>query len=297
MRVPAPPVPADASVFKFPRRSGLMVMLYGILGLVLVVPPFYALATGPIHRPIVLFLPVILGVGLLIALSIIGFTRSRVSVAVTSDGLWYLPGKTQSAFIPWSDVSRVEAQDRAQRLVLVDARDNSKIRLQYQMENFSKLREFILSHTSQAATLPAAVTKVFHRTWTNKFGFPVIAALLFFMVYVDKGQSPILWLACVGFVVIGSIAIALDPVLVTITESGVEIKYPGWKRLVPFDAIKGIMEMDMPNRGTVWPVVMILRKAGKPIKLSSFREGSVALQEALHSAWVAAGGHDRFPAA
>jgi len=267
-----------------------------VFGLAFLVPAFTMLATGPIHVPIGLFSLLVLGFGMLAVLSSIGLARFSARVAVNSDGLWYLRGKSKPSFIPWSDVARVEAHDTAQGLVLVDARDGAKIRLGYQLQNFGKLREFVLSHASPTAVVPATLPNIFHRVWINKLIFLAIIAFFLFMAYEDKSQSQFLLLAGAGFTVFGLVAIALDPMLVEIIDSGVVVKYPGWKRTIPFDDISGITQMDMPSRGTVWPVVMLLLKKGKVIKLSGFREGSIALRDAIHSAWVSAGGQDRFPA-
>jgi len=42
------------------------------------------------------------------------------------------------------------------------------------------------------------------------------------------------------------------------------------------------------GKGNVWAAVIINRQNGKPIKLFRFREGSIALRDALQSAWKAA---------
>ena len=46
-------------------------------------------------------------------------------------------------------------------------------------------------------------------------------------------------------------------------------------------------------KGNVWAAVIINRQNRKPVKLFRFREGSVALRDALQSAWKAAGGSDQ----
>jgi hypothetical protein len=71
----------------------------------------------------------------------------------------------------------------------------------------------------------------------------------------------------------------------------VVIAYPGWRRTIDLHSITGISLKDIPDsKGNVWAAVIINRQNGKPIKLFRFREGSIALRDALQSAWHAAGG-------
>jgi len=46
----------------------------------------------------------------------------------------------------------------------------------------------------------------------------------------------------------------------------------------------------VPMRGNVWVAVLIERRQGKPVRLFRFREGSVALHDALQSAYQSHGG-------
>ena len=67
------------------------------------------------------------------------------------------------------------------------------------------------------------------------------------------------------------------------------ITYPGWKQNIDFRTISGISLTDIAvGKGNVWAAVIINRQNDKPIKLFRFREGSIALRDALQSAWKAA---------
>ncbi len=81
------------------------------------------------------------------------------------------------------------------------------------------------------------------------------------------------------------VLILRDPQRVVIAESAVVIEYLGWKRTIPFDSITGIGIKDVSDRGNTWAAVSIERKNQRPIMLYRFREGSIALSEALRSAW------------
>lgn len=81
-----------------------------------------------------------------------------------------------------------------------------------------------------------------------------------------------------------------DPTSVQITKRSIDITYLGWKRSVAFPEVIGISLKDVSDdRGNVWAAVILDRRNDKPIKLFRFREGSIALRDALQAAWNAAG--------
>jgi len=57
-----------------------------------------------------------------------------------------------------------------------------------------------------------------------------------------------------------------------------------WKRDIPFSDIGSVTLGDEFDRGNVWAVVTIVLTLGKPIKLYRFREGPLALADALKGA-------------
>lgn len=300
LRTPAPSVPPDALIFDFPR--GLRpLMLFGVgLFAVWILGAIVWLIDSPSKAQLTLLL---LGIVFFAAMTMLALrvsTRLRDRVAVGTDGIWYLPRKAEPTFLPWGDVARVEAHDTAQRLVLVDARDGTEVRLEYQLKGFSKLRDFVLDHVPSAARHPATLPSVFHRTWINKGIFLGFLAILLFVARLawSQGQPMPALIITILFVVPLFVAIARDPMLVMITPNGVVIKYPGWKQTIPFSAVSRIVLSDVRGNarqrdlGNTWAAVTIERNRGKPIRLFRFREGSIALQEALRSAWISAGGSD-----
>ena len=90
--------------------------------------------------------------------------------------------KRRVYLIAWCDVANVNADDTQQRLVLSDATGDRSIRLEYQLENFGRLREFVLSHAAAPTHLHASGTNVFHRTWINK-GILLSGTTCFFLLH------------------------------------------------------------------------------------------------------------------
>lgn len=286
-------LPIDALVFKFPRNLAWMMLGCGSLFFGFSVFILAWRLTNPADASLTIVLPSLAVFGFPTALCLRWFGRLRDSVAVSPEGIWYLPRKRESIFIAWRDVADVRAQDTQQRLVLVDATGETRIRLEYQLDDFGRLRDYVLDHTV-ATRLRQPTTSVFHRTWINKCVLLCGALPLLLSAWLSFHQGqPMPSLLFVGFAGLLLVALMRDPTRVVITKKGVLIEYPGWKRTIPFDAISGIVLTDQQDRGNVWAAVVIERRQEAPLKLFRFREGSIALREALDSAWRSAGKDDQ----
>jgi hypothetical protein len=220
------------------------------------------------------------------------FRRLRDSVAVNDEGLWYLPRNGSPRFLAWRDVATVRAADTAQRLVLSDAYGERVIRLEYQLDKFNQLREFVVEHTSASSQGRGSATpSVFHHSWINKgiFLFLLVVSGIPLSLLIRRGDPHALQALGVMAVICLGLFIR-DPSRVRLESHAVIIEYPGWRRSIPYNTIIGIELTAMQNRGNTWAVVLIRRKKGRPIRLIRFNEGSIVLREALDCAWRAAGG-------
>jgi hypothetical protein len=278
--------PADASIFGFP--ASLRILMVGALVIFVGFIAFAVLMqlTRPARGSLVVVLLsfVVLGTGAFFCLRILRSSRNRI--AVNSEGIWYLARNEPSSFMTWSNVSAVKADDTRQRLILTDASSTIVIRAEYQLENFGTLREFILSHTNEIARQAPLGTRAFHRTWINKIistllGLPFLAVSV--QCYREGVGNGFYVTLAIGMY--AQFLIVLDPVSLTVGTEGIVIRYPLWRRSIPFDSITGIALQDFNSRGNVWTAVVIERGRKSRIKLFRFREGSVALHDALQSAW------------
>ena len=278
--------PADASLFGFPVRLQILMLGVAILCLAFIA----CVVVMQLVRPergslmVVLLSFVVCGTGFAFSLKVLGYSRDRI--AVSSGGIWYLRKNAPSTYMDWSDVAAVKANDTTQRLILADSSGRRTIRVEYQIERFAVLREFILSHKNALARQAPPGTGVFHRTWINKiilaiFGLPIwIMSAACYREGVAEG-----FYVTLVFGVCAVLAIAADPVSLTIGAEGLTIKYLLWSRSIPFASISGIALQDISSRGNVWAAVVIERKKKRKIRLYRFREGSLALKDALESAW------------
>ncbi len=210
--------------------------------------------------------------------------RLRYSVAVSPVGIWYLPSSQQPIHLAWSQVGDIRANDVMQWLVVRDVSGSRSFRVDYQVEDFSGLRDFILKRATAATRLhPESVTD-FHRSWINKAGLLVfIAGAVLVFSEIRLNQFERLAFLIMLLLLIG--ALARDPVRLLITPGGVVITYIGWRQTIPFGTISGIAIQEVSYRGNKFQAVVINRQSGKPIKLFRFREGFIALHDALETAW------------
>ena len=279
-------LPTDVSIFGFP--SGLSWMMLGatcLFGAAAVAGPTMAVLHPSDRGSVAIAICSLVAFGGFSALTLRAFFRFRDSVAVNREGVLYLPKSGEPKFISWSDAD-VRADDTGQRLVITDQAKTEKIRLEYQLENFSKLREIVLEHTASQIHRNAIGIRVFHRTWINKIILATFSLVFLLLSVAFVGQAaggPSFFLLALGAAPV--LLIVRDPLRVVITESAVVIEYPGWNRKIPFDSISGIEIKDVSDRGNTWAAVSIARKNQRPTMLYRFREGSLALSEALQSAW------------
>ena len=282
---------ADTLVFEYSVMMRIMMWVCVIICLGFVA---FAVVTLSVRTergsltPVLLLFLAVFGGGLAYSVRIVRYSRDRI--AVDSQGIRYLAKNGLGSFLAWSEVAAIKANDTMQRLSLSDASGARTIRVEYQIGGFAALRDFILSHTDAQALQPQRELRVFHRSWINKI---ILAAfgLLFASVLLQcyrKGDTVGICITSV-FVSLILLGIAMDPVALTIGVGGLMIRYPLWSRSVPFDSISGVSLQDINARGNVWAAVVIDRKGEKAIRLFRFREGSLALRDAIESAWRSSG--------
>lgn len=286
-------LPAGAEIFKFSQGQAWI----ALVGTIFLVGVFILTAivgiTGHNNRVLFVAMALLPFYGAIGFFGFRSFHRLRDSIAVSPKGVWYLPKKGVATYIAWQDVATVKADDVGQRLVLLDTSGTRKIRLEYQLGNFAQLRDYVMSHADAAIhRVPAG--NVFHRTWINKGGFCVLATPFVFFAWKSHTQGAPLKsvLPFVGVAAFFLVGILRDPTTIEITSEGLEIKYPVWKKTIPFSSITAVTLKDVDDPrgdGNVWAAVIIARKHARSIKLYRFREGSIALHEALESAWRSSG--------
>jgi hypothetical protein len=210
----------------------------------------------------------------------------RDVIAVSPQGAWKLSPQGSYTFIAWDDLDGV--RERMRNLALI-AKDGRQIKLDYQLEDFARLREFVVHYMAQVAHPQSHGERVFHRTWMGKGTLLSLAGAGFLFAGMNylKGQHAAS-LFLFGVSILTLLAALRDPSLLVVGHDGIEIQSPLGSRNIPFRAISGIRLVNRQHDGYFWSIVVIDRKTGGPLRLFRFREGPVALRDSLHAAWVSA---------
>lgn len=289
-----PALQADAAVFQFPRGATWLLLLALLMAVAEAVLLLFRIWNTPDPSTRLTQIPEFVFLSLVAEMNWRLIRRSRRRVAVNAAGIWAIRGRVVK-YVPWLNVARVTANDTVQRIDLIDRSGATTISVDYQLKNFERLREFILLHTRENTQFQPPGVGTFHRLWELKLIYAALGAIALFVAWQMRlhgggGES-------VLPVVLAAIAIFMilrEPVTVSAGQDGIVIKYICFQGLIPFNSITGIAFSDVRYRWNVWAGVVITTARKERIRLSRFREGSVALYEALQTAWKQAAGAQGF---
>lgn len=288
LATPSAGIPADATVFRFSGSATWFFLVALIMALteatLLLIHAWYT--ADPTTR--ITQIPEGVFFALVAELNWRFLRRSRARVAVNSAGIWRKQGGN-TVFLPWNDMASVRANDAQQRLELTDRRGVEPIFIDYQIGDFERLRAYILSHTPEQAQLERQGLNVFHHSTGNKIIYAVVAALLFVFAWQAQHHSGQLLFVPVVLGVVMLFMVLREPASLVIGHESIGIRYLGYQRDIPFNSIADVALSDVRYRGNVWAGVLVTTRSGSRIRLSRFREGSIALYEALQSARNLAG--------
>jgi hypothetical protein len=213
--------------------------------------------------------------------------KSWDRVAVDDAGVWYLPYKASPVLLRWKEIASVEAREIRKRLILSDASGFKKIKLEYELKNFDKLREVVLARTTASrAHTPAC--SVFHRNYVNR-GFQFSCILLFAAcasLALRSGQPKAGTLLVAFAGICFFYPLLREPSKITISPLSLRIDYFGWYRVLPFDTLTNIEFVTVRGRD-VSAAVLIKNTKSRAFTLMGFQGGSVVLYDSLRAAWLA----------
>jgi hypothetical protein len=152
MKAEIPPVPAENSkTYAVPR----VIRWLGISSVLFCAAACVLLLWLPIQRPdqsnwlLAIAGLGVFGCGLYLSLAIV--RRSRDTVAVADDGLWYHSPHGPSQFMRWDEIADVHSQNVMQRLVVSDSTRTRTLQLEFHLQEFGDLRRTILERATRRA--------------------------------------------------------------------------------------------------------------------------------------------------
>lgn len=295
----------NAISFGFPRiyRGAMIFVLVACFG-------FIGFCGGVAARePGVRALAIVLGGGALFAfiggLSVTHLSRLRDRISVDDNGISYMPRRGPATFIGWNEVGKVEARDSLGRLVVRDVSGSRRINLEYQLEDFDRLREIVLQRTAEqrqarlaagaegtAESAPLRTTRraVFYaewRTWAvvaSPLAAGVVYGLIVFGAHrsLEAGQMRVLILYFVILAAGEALLVAWLPWRITLSDDAVIVRYPFSHRVVPYRAIvRAELRRLVNSEGRRLETVRIELKDGRVVSLRNLKSEGRTVYEVL----------------
>lgn len=212
--------------------------------------------------------------------------RMKEKILVDNDLLVYIKANGGSVSLSRGEIGRIEEHPYQQRLTVYDHSESIAIPVEYQLEGFDQLREWILSCSDY---LDDAVLgqKTFH-----PHGLKVKSAVFCLLLFPgsiyfipddfqmsNEGMSVLIFMGGFLFVLIKnvwSLRIEIDHVV---------LRYPLRKKVVFFKNIQSIQMINENKYNNALSVVLVVLNNENKIRLTYFKEGSIALYRSLHHAW------------
>lgn len=267
----------NETVFEFPSTPSLYWLPGAIVGCVVVL---FAITAPSLNN-----LAVALLVILVVAVQLIFFSRLRYRVAVSDEGIRYVPYGGPPIFLRWSEIARLDLRESFRgQLVMSDAGLRT-ITVDYQLGRFEELLSIVVDRATNCDPHPP-LPKTFHTSYLDQIVVVVVffACIALAIHYADINH---IFAAAFGLFALLPVAIlAALPHSLSVSIDSITLSYLGWQREVAIASVTGIrFGVQRGNRGSLWTVLFVDSSERKPLKLTGFTEGPLAVYYALRDAW------------
>lgn len=218
------------------------------------------------------------------------FLRWDDYVMIDQAGITYCPSQRPRQFVPWDSIGRVRARDGLQRLELYDRRNTRVMKLEYQLDRFERLRMLVLQYTQPFLVIQSKQTSFDAAPWVSILATAFMLLLLPFVIdSLVSGQTED---GVYGLLFLGLISAGLcwrQIQKLDLKSDHFVIEYCFWRRKrVSFGEISSVSLINgtAPYGGKP-AKVFIACTSGQKIELRGFRDGSLAVFDAIESAWKA----------
>jgi hypothetical protein len=274
---------ANETVFEFPSAIRLYLLPAAVVCGVMIL--------FEIHEPSLNNLALAAFVILVGTIQLMSFSRLRYRVAVSDDGIRYMPYGAAPIYLRWDEVASLELQEAGFRgqLLVSDATRLRKMILDYRLDKFQDLLSIVADRAANCDPHPP-YPSTFHTGYLEQTAvvFVFFVSIGGSIYFARTGQSVIA--AAFGlFALIPVGILAALPHSMTVSTDSIVLNYLGWQREIAVASLTGVrFGLERGGRGSVWTVVWLDRIEGRPVKLPGFSEGSLALYYCLRDAWQTA---------
>jgi hypothetical protein len=238
-------------------------------------------------------LPITVLMMLILAFQYISVRRMRDRVAVSDDGIRYLPYAAEPTLLRWNEVAKLELRDGSLggQLVVSDAVGLGKITIDYRMNEFQDLLSIVVDRATNCDPHPS-LPSTFHASYLEQ----TVVVIVFFVSigcsihFARTGQSTTA--SAFGmFALLPVGMLAALPHSMTVSTDSITLNYLGWQRQIAVASLTGVrFGVERGGRGSIWTVLWLDRIDGRPVKLQGFSADSMAIYYCVHGAWQTARG-------
>jgi hypothetical protein len=207
------------------------------------------------------------------------------AISIDQEGLWPSINDRGQALVPWSKISRLRERPFLQRIEALDTSGQVVARIEYQLQDFERLRALVLQRAHLRAHEITASGFLQKSRWHHVFSLSAIVCFALLGWYVGPTQP------LVGYVgmalVVGTIGWEYwtTPFRLRVTRDALEIYSPSGRRRVPKQDVATVEIQDqLVNRAKHPAVILRLVGVSKPIKLRALGVQAIELHQALQ-AW------------
>ncbi|MDH5328273.1 MAG: hypothetical protein OEZ68_21880 [Gammaproteobacteria bacterium] len=205
-------------------------------------------------------------------------------VVVDKDGIWYKHKGKDHGLVSWGRIEKVKERAPLQCLDLIGADGAHLLRVEYQLIEFERLRDFINERVRSFGD--EFIRSHFAKgVWHHLFYLLITACFVGMAWYV--GAEGEYWFAGVfGVLVIFLIYEYFTTVIsIAISTNSLEIGYPARKKSIPFSNILDVVLNDEFVKGSRIPEVeIILSDTTKPLKVRRLDVDSNTLHTVIKKA-------------
>ncbi|MFH2044047.1 MAG: hypothetical protein ABIK92_02755 [Pseudomonadota bacterium] len=241
---------------------------------------------GPTINPIVIYSLSILGALFFLFITCYLFRIKKQlpfrAISIDNDGIWPLHKEKKESLISWKSIANIKERPAMQRLDLIGQDGSLLLKIEYQLENFDRLRNLLIDRIDikQYQYLPIIFSKkiIYHL-----FYFICILGLLSLGWHVGQ-KRPVFGYGAAAILAIGICYEYFTTIwCLSIDHHELSYKYPLLSRHVQYrDVIKVNLSDTFVNGARLPEVYVDLKNDTKPIKLEKLGVDAVILYKTLN---------------
>ena len=208
----------------------------------------------------------------------------EAAISVDEDGMWPTIRDKNVALVKWDSVARLREREIMQRLEALDSSGRVIARLEYQLQDFQRLRGIVLQRTKLIQSAVSASGVYQKSKWHHVFSLGTIICFAALGWYVGQIR-PLIGYLGMAILIVG---IAWDywmtPFRLRVTCSALEVHMPCRRQYVPRQRISHIeIDDELINHAKHPVVTMYLVDGSKPIQLKALGLQAVELYQILQT--------------